>query len=171
MKNILIVSAVLVLVGAGCVGGSSIESELAEVLAELEEEMVADDLIEVIVFDEVEVEAEVESEPVAASLAGTYTNYSKDAVASGLLSDETVVLFFHANWCHFCLEADADFRAHIDEIPAGVKLLKTDYDTQKALKGLYGVKYQHTFVKLDASGGAADIWVGGGYDELVDHVE
>jgi len=97
--------------------------------------------------------------------AGDYLVYTAANYAAA--EGDKRVLFFHAAWCPFCQEADRDFNANLEKIPAGVTLLKTDYDNAKDLKKKYGVTYQHTFVQVDASGNAVTKWNGGGINELI----
>ena len=87
---------------------------------------------------------------------GTYEDYSADKIA--LAQDGKVVLYFHANWCPICRLLDTEVKVHLEEIPAGVHILKVDYDTATALKQKYGVTYQHTFVQIDASGRVIAKW-------------
>lgn len=108
---------------------------------------------------------EKDPEEQAAATPGTYTNYSEATYAAA--ANDRRVLFFHASWCPTCKAANADIVARPDEIPAGVVLLKTDYDTETALKEKYNVTYQHTFVEVDADGNALQTWNGGDIDELI----
>ncbi len=97
---------------------------------------------------------------------GSYLDYSTETVAAEQKAGHKVVLFFHAVWCPFCKAADAAFKAKLDQIPTGITILKTDYDSQAALKQKYGVTYQHTFVQIDASGNQVTKWNGGDIDNL-----
>ena len=103
------------------------------------------------------------SEPseVTMNKSGEYLDYSPETLKSELAEGHKVVLFFHAPWCPFCKAADAAFRAKLDQIPANVVVLKTDYDSNTALKQKYGVTYQHTFVQVDNSGKLIKKWRGG----------
>ncbi len=98
--------------------------------------------------------------------AGSYKDYSAATVSSEQQAGKTVVLFFHAPWCPDCRAADAVFRANPSSIPAGVTLLKTDYDSNTELKKKYGVTYQHTFVQIDSQGNMVTKWVSGDTDML-----
>ena len=77
-----------------------------------------------------------------------------------------LVLFFHAPWCPFCKTADGEFQSRTSEIPAGVAVLKTDYDSNTSLKQKYGVTYQHTFVQVDDDENLVSKWNGGDIDNL-----
>lgn len=97
---------------------------------------------------------------------GSYQDYSAATVKSEQAGGNKVVLFFHAAWCPFCKTADGAFINRASEIPAGVTILKTDYDSNTDLKKKYGVTYQHTFVQIDSDGNAVTKWNGGDIDNL-----
>lgn len=92
------------------------------------------------------------------SSAGIYTEYDQAKLAA---TTGTRILFFHAPWCPQCRALDASIKA--GEVPAGVTILKVDYDSNQALRQKYGVTIQTTLVKLDAQGNVADKYVA--YDE------
>lgn len=98
--------------------------------------------------------------------AGSYKNFSEATLASEQASGNKVVLFFYASWCPFCQAADAAFQSKTADIPTGITILKTDYDSQKALKTKYGVTTQHTFVQIDNNGNQIAKWVSGDLTEL-----
>lgn len=101
-----------------------------------------------------------------ATSAGAYMEYDADAVASA--ADEgTAVLFFHASWCPTCKALNDDIEASREDIPDGVTIFKTDYDTNTDLKQQYGVTYQHTLVQVDADGNMINKWSGGNTLEAV----
>lgn len=89
---------------------------------------------------------------------GSYEAYSTEKVAKAANGD--VVLFFRASWCPTCRAADADIRAHLNDIPADLTILDVNYDESSALKAKYGVTYQHTFVQVDAQGNQIKKWSG-----------
>lgn len=72
------------------------------------------------------------------------------------------VVFFHAGWCPLCSEAEADLKANWGNVPSDVTILKTDYDSSKALKGMYGVVSQDTWVQVDKNGSEVTKWNSGG---------
>lgn len=81
------------------------------------------------------------------------------------------VLFFHATWCPTCKVANEAFTNNSSQIPEGVTVLKTDYDSQKDLKAKYGITYQHTFVQVNSEGNELAKWNGGDIDELVKNIK
>ena len=90
---------------------------------------------------------------------GVYAPYE----ASKLAMAETgkVVLFFKASWCPSCRTLDADIKASLGDIPAGVTILEVDYDKYGDLKQKYGVTMQHTLVQVDKDGNQIAKWSGG----------
>lgn len=82
---------------------------------------------------------------------GSYEAYSPEKLS--LAKDGKVALFFHATWCPTCRAIESEIQAGA-MIPAGVHILKVDYDTATALRQKYGVTVQHTFVQVDATGAA-----------------
>jgi thiol-disulfide isomerase/thioredoxin len=81
---------------------------------------------------------------------GSYESYAPEKLA--LAEKGKVVLFFHADWCPICRGLESEVKANMSAIPAGVHILKVNYDTATTLKQKYGVTYQHTFVQVDANG-------------------
>lgn len=90
---------------------------------------------------------------------GSYEAYSADKIAMAATGD--VVLFFHASWCPSCRGLNADIEKNLSSIPAGVIILKTDYDKETDLKKKYEVTYQHTLVQVDKDGNLIKKWSGG----------
>ncbi len=86
----------------------------------------------------------------AMAKSGSYETYSPEKVA--MASSGDVLLFFHASWCPICRGIESEIKADTSKIPAGVHVLKVDYDTAVPLRQKYGVTVQHTFVQVDASG-------------------
>jgi thiol-disulfide isomerase/thioredoxin len=78
---------------------------------------------------------------------GVYVEYSDDAIAR---AEGRVLLFFHAPWCPQCRSVEADILA--EGVPAGVTIIKVDYDSRQDLRQRYGVTLQTTFVEVDADG-------------------
>ncbi len=97
---------------------------------------------------------------------GPYLDYSIDEQGAQIALGQTVVLFFHAGWCPTCKRADREFLEETERIPEGVSVLKVDYDSSGDLRRAYGVKFQHTYVQIDASGEPVDIWIGGDLFEI-----
>lgn len=96
------------------------------------------------------------SEAMGSTKAGVYETYDPKLLANAATGK--VVLFFHATWCPTCRALDADIRARLNDIPPGVTILETDYDTTTALKQKYGVTIQGTFVQVDKNGNQLKKW-------------
>lgn len=87
------------------------------------------------------------AEATAAVTPGAYVDYTETAIAD---ADGRVLLFFHAPWCPQCRSVEEDILAQ--GVPAGVTIVKVDYDSNQALRQQYGVTLQTTFVEVDAAG-------------------
>ena len=87
--------------------------------------------------------------------AWVYANYDSSLLG---VTDNTVI-FFHAAWCPSCVAADSAITAWA--LPAGLTVLKADFDTELEMRKKYGVTGQHTFVQVDASGEMITKWSGG----------
>jgi thioredoxin 1 len=90
---------------------------------------------------------------------GSYEVY--DASKLAMAEKGKVVLFFKASWCPSCRTLDADIKASLGDIPAGVTILEVDYDKYGDLKQKYGVTMQHTLVQVDKDGNQINKWSGG----------
>jgi thiol-disulfide isomerase/thioredoxin len=93
----------------------------------------------------------------AASAPGAYLDYAAWNAKRASYSSSDVVLFFHASWCPKCRDTEASAKAGM---PAGLTLVKVDYDAANDLRKKYGVTLQHTFVQIDEGGNALKKWVG-----------
>lgn len=113
----------------------------------------------------------MEKDAVMMAKNGEYMDYSAATAAAESAEGHKVVLFFHAPWCPFCKAADTAFKAKLDQIPANVVVLKTDYDSNTALKQKYGVTYQHTFVQIDKDGNLVTKWNGGDLANLIKFIK
>ena len=102
-----------------------------------------------------------EKEVMQEESAGVYTNYDASLVGK----TENTVIFFHATWCPSCRALDAGINA--GELPAGLTVLKADFDSSTELKKQYGVVSQHTLVYVDASGNEIKKWAGGSTIESI----
>ena len=101
----------------------------------------------------------VEDEQGAQVSAGSYIAYSADKLAMAETGD--VVIFFHATWCPSCKALNGDIEKNLSAIPAGVTILKADYDKETEMKKKYGVTTQHTLVQVDKDGNLIKKWSGG----------
>jgi thiol-disulfide isomerase/thioredoxin len=86
------------------------------------------------------------SEAAETVTAGSYLDYSRDAMAA---ATGARILFFHADWCPQCRALEEDILAQ--GVPPGVSIFKVDYDTNQELRQRHGVTLQTTVVLLDAA--------------------
>ncbi len=114
--------------------------------------------------------ADIPTTENASAVSGSYTEFSPESLRTAA-GNGKAVLFFHASWCPTCKAANEAFSTRTSEIPAGVTILKTDYDAEKDLKARYGITYQHTFVQVDAEGNEITKWNGGDIEELQENLK
>lgn len=101
----------------------------------------------------------------AISNPGRYQPYTSEAFQSQASSQR--LLFFHAPWCPTCKSADTELTQNGTQLPPGVVVFKTDYDSETELKQKYHITYQHTFVLVDNQGNQITQWNGGGLSEII----
>lgn len=99
--------------------------------------------------------------------AGAYVTLADYQAMMDSHAGSTVVYFFHAGWCPDCKAADMVLSTSAEKIPAGVTIVKVDYDTQTELKRKYGVTMQHTYVQVDAAGAAVKTWTARSVDTVL----
>ena len=87
----------------------------------------------------------------------SYADYTADKAA---FSAGQVVLFFHADWCPTCRTTDANLSADPASLPAGLTVVKLDFDSETGLRQQYGVTLQHTFVQVAPDGAKLAAWNG-----------
>lgn len=109
-----------------------------------------------------------QSEQVS-TISDRYVPYSQSAF--DVKAGSRRVLYFHADWCPTCRPLNAALTKDPNQIPEGVVLFKTNYDTETALKQKYSIAYQHTFVEVDAQGNAVQTWSGGNVDDVVSRLQ
>ncbi len=98
------------------------------------------------------------TDTAAQPVAGKYTDYTDYENSMATAHEGTVVLFFHAEWCHACRDADEALTK--SGVPDGITVVKVDYDDRVDLRQRYGVTQQHTFVQIDEQGESIKKWTG-----------
>jgi thiol-disulfide isomerase/thioredoxin len=73
---------------------------------------------------------------------------------------EKNILFFTAQWCPSCLEADEKFSQSVSAIPSDVALWRVDYDSHEDLRDKYQIDTAHVFIIVDAEGNEMQRWSG-----------
>jgi thiol-disulfide isomerase/thioredoxin len=91
--------------------------------------------------------------------AGSYVDYADFDADRSAYADGKVVLFFHAGWCPTCKQAEKSLTSDAD-IPAGLTIVKVDYDSATDLRRQYGVTQQHTFVSIGPDGSKQKAFTG-----------
>lgn len=91
--------------------------------------------------------------------AGVYLDYEAYQAKKDDFVNDKVVYFFAATWCHECQDTDKALMS-ADGVPAGLTVVKIDYDSATDLRKMYGVTHQHTFVQVDSSGQEITKWSG-----------
>lgn len=101
---------------------------------------------------------------------GRFADYSEKNLQVGedCPAYSETILFFHAPWCPECRGFEKAIAR--DDIPAGVQILKVDYDSSTDLKKKYGVTIQSTFVSVDSDGNKLKLWSGYGKSKSVDAI-
>jgi len=94
----------------------------------------------------------------AAAPAGAYLSRAEYTQLAASRAGTKVVYFFHATWCPTCRATEEAIAR--DGVPAGLTLVKVDFDSENDLRKKYGVTTQHTFVQVDASGAELAKWTG-----------
>lgn len=98
----------------------------------------------------------------------TLADYNKNL---SKYADSKKVYFFHASWCPTCQSIDKEISADMSKIPAGVTLIKTDFDSSTDLRQKYGVTTQYTFVQVDNSGNETAQWSASSLQKAIDGIK
>ena len=98
----------------------------------------------------------------------TLADYDKDP---SKYADSKKVYFFHASWCPICQGIDKEINADMSKIPAGVTVIKTDFDSSTELRQKYGVTTQYTFVQVDNSGNETAQWSATSLQKAIDGIK
>jgi thioredoxin 1 len=88
--------------------------------------------------------------PSASPTSGSHITYAEYEKNPGKYDSDEVVLHFTAPWCPTCQATNESLQE--TGVPAGLTVVKVDYDTSQDLKQEYGVTTQHTFVQIDDQG-------------------
>lgn len=103
---------------------------------------------------------------IAESFIGEYS----DSNFEELKGKESVILFFHADWCVTCVGLEKDINENIDELPEDIKILKVDFDKEAALRKEYGILMQSMFVVLDKDGNVVEKLAAPSFDQLKESI-
>lgn len=92
------------------------------------------------------------------STHGSYVTLADYTANPEKYSENRKVHFFHASWCPNCQAIDKTLTQDDSNIPAGVTIIKTDFDKETDLRQKYGVTLQYTFVEVDKDGNELKQW-------------
>lgn len=90
--------------------------------------------------------------------AGAYLTKAEYQSQMAQRAGTKVVYFFHASWCPTCRATEKAIDE--DGIPAGLTVVKVDFDSETDLRKTYGITQQHTFVQVDEDGDELAKWTG-----------
>lgn len=107
----------------------------------------------------------------AMNKGGAYITLEDYNQAKTKYTDSTKVYFFHAGWCPICQGINKEIEADMSKIPAGVVLIKTDFDKETELRKKYGVTYQYTFVQFDNDGKQIKKWTATNLSDAVNGIQ
>ena len=126
---------------------------------------------EVVKTETVEETATVETktETTTQTEAPEYIAYSQEKYDE-LLGKKPFALFFHAPWCPTCRGMEKAITEELTTFPKGAKILKADFDSEKALKEKYGITVQSTVVIIDAEGKALKTLAAPDNEELIEEL-
>lgn len=101
-----------------------------------------------------------------------YKDYSENNLVSSKKTGRTILFFAATTWCSNCIALDKEIKAHLNELPKDVTILKVDYDNDKKMKAKYGVTMQTTLVLLDSNGREIKRWIGTSFfDSLLSNLK
>jgi len=101
-----------------------------------------------------------------------YKDYSEQNLLSSEKTGRTLLFFAATTWCSNCIALDKEIKAHLNELPKDVTILKVDYDNDKKMKAKYGVTVQTTLVLLDSNGREIKRWIGTSFfDDLLSNLK
>lgn len=164
-KNIgIVIGVVVVALLAGGIYSSMGSKDMAVV--DMKADMIINDSAPIQKNDAVPMKEEAEAVVTAkveanapTATKGSYEEYAPSKIA--MAEKGSVVLFFHASWCPSCRSLNSNIEENLSSIPAGVSILKVNYDKEVELKKKYGVTSQHTLVQVDKDGNLIKKWSGG----------
>lgn len=181
----LSVTAVLLLIGAGCTTATT-NNNAAPASDPMPEthngaEMMEDDSNDSAMNSDAPAMAakmddkktvDTAKEDVSVASVGVYEDYTEGKLAMASTKEKDTVLFFHADFCSSCNRLDKNLKAAAADIPGDVQIVKVDYSTQNELKKKYGVTTYHTFVQIDENGNEVNQWSGGStLDDVLSNVQ
>lgn len=102
---------------------------------------------------------------------GSYTwwVYAPYTWPESIPQEGDTVLFFHADWCPTCVQAERNFAK--TWIPAWLTILEVNYDEASDLKEQYNVLTQTSYIYVDAQWWLIKRWIGGVHiDDVIERI-
>ncbi len=121
------------------------------------------------VLETTAVETTQETTPETQTEAPEYIAYSQEKYDE-LLGKKPFALFFHAPWCETCRAMEKAITEELSTFPKGAKILKADFDTEKALRQKYSITVQSIIVIIDAEGKAVKTLAAPDNEELIEEL-
>lgn len=106
-----------------------------------------------------------QAEKQSGEISPHYVWYSPEELAQAQQKGRAVI-YFWAAWCPTCRALNQELLQRSKELPDNVTILKTNYDTETALKKKYQIVTQHTLVQVDKDGNEVTKWIGGNVDVI-----
>jgi thioredoxin 1 len=101
------------------------------------------------------------------SKQGNYMTLADYNAKPEKFAETKVIYFFHASWCPTCQAIDKEITSDPSKIPAGVTIIKTDFDTSTDLRKKFGVTQQYTFVQVDKANNKSSLWSASSLDDAI----
>ena len=106
----------------------------------------------------------------AISKSGSFITLADYNADPSKYSDSKKVYFFHASWCPICKGIESEINADPSKIPAGVTLIKTDFDDETDLRQKYGITTQYTFVEFNENGDELNKFSATSLDKVIEQI-
>jgi thiol-disulfide isomerase/thioredoxin len=152
MRRTLALLLAIPALGLAACGGDTAEKPSADVMTKTDDAMAKDDAA--MKKDDVA----TKNGDDAMSSKGQIIDYAAYSADKSKYSGSKVVLYFTAPWCPSCQETNKNLDA--DGAPAGLTVVRVDYDSETDLKKQYGITVQHSFVQVDEDGNKQKAWTG-----------
>lgn len=94
-----------------------------------------------------------------------YQDYSPSVVSNAFNRNQKVILFFYASWCPSCRSLHNQLLSAT--MPSDALIVRVNYDHSNELQQQYGVKTQHTLVRIDTGMNIIDFKQGLDLDGVV----
>jgi len=170
-KVLVIVSVVvgLLLVGSGAMAYTNNQNDKKEQEKMAMEKKTEDEAM--MKKDKMPKEGDTMVKDGAMSKSGSYVTLADYNANPTKYADSKKVYFFHASWCPICQGIDKEINADMSKIPAGITLIKTDFDNSTDLRQKYGVTTQYTFVQVDSNNNETAQWSATSLKKAIDGIE